>query len=85
MMLTFRCNRYLDLSFNNIRKIDQLEGCVKLKELFFVHNKITNVGEGLKSLVHLQLLELGANRIRVINLCVEKKNRKFLHNFLSEN
>eukprot|EP01117_Protostelium_nocturnum_P006626 TRINITY_DN2385_c0_g1_i1.p1 TRINITY_DN2385_c0_g1~~TRINITY_DN2385_c0_g1_i1.p1 ORF type:complete len:175 (-),score=37.49 TRINITY_DN2385_c0_g1_i1:605-1129(-) len=56
---------YLDLSFNNIRQITNLEGCNKLKELFLVHNKITNMDVGLEPLIQLQLLELGANRIRV--------------------
>ena len=37
----------LDLSFNRITKIENLEKLTKLKTLYFVHNKITKI-EGLE-------------------------------------
>lgn len=56
----------LDLSYNQIRKICGLESLGStLKELYLVENKI-KVIEGLDSLVNLELLELGGNRIREI-------------------
>ncbi|KPI83036.1 protein phosphatase type 1 regulator-like protein [Leptomonas seymouri] len=56
----------LDLSYNQIRKISGLESLgPTLKELYLVENKI-KVIEGLDTLVNLELLELGGNRIREI-------------------
>ena len=56
----------LDLSYNQIRKIRGLESLGStLKELYLVENKI-KVIEGLDTLVNLELLELGGNRIREI-------------------
>jgi protein phosphatase 1 regulatory subunit 7 len=56
----------LDLSYNQIRKIQGLESLGStLKELYLVENKI-KVIEGLDTLVNLELLELGGNRIREI-------------------
>lgn len=56
----------LDLSYNQIRKICGLESLGStLKELYLVENKI-KVIEGLDTLVNLELLELGGNRIREI-------------------
>lgn len=56
--------RSLDLSFNNIKKIENLETLVGLTELFFVSNKISLI-ENLSTLTGLRNLELGDNRIRV--------------------
>ncbi|GET85858.1 protein phosphatase type 1 regulator-like protein [Leishmania tarentolae] len=56
----------LDLSYNQIRKIAGLDSLgPTLKELYLVENKI-KVIEGLDSLINLELLELGGNRIREI-------------------
>ncbi|KPA73368.1 Protein phosphatase type 1 regulator-like protein [Leptomonas pyrrhocoris] len=56
----------LDLSYNQIRKIRGFESLgPTLKELYLVENKIKAV-EGLDTLVNLELLELGGNRIREI-------------------
>ncbi|KAG5486384.1 hypothetical protein CUR178_07699 [Leishmania enriettii] len=56
----------LDLSYNQLRKITGLDSLGStLKELYLVENKI-KVIEGLDNLVHLELLELGGNRIREI-------------------
>lgn len=54
----------LDLSFNCIKHIRNLERCKKLKNLYFVQNKISQI-TGLEELEGLVNLELGANRIRV--------------------
>lgn len=58
-------DRSLDLSFNKIRHIENLECLKNLTNLYFVQNKITKV-ENLGHLTKLINLELGANRIRVI-------------------
>ena len=56
--------RLLDLSFNGIRHIKNVEHLVKLIDLYFVSNKITVI-ENLSTLVNVTNLELGSNRIRV--------------------
>jgi len=58
------CFRLLDLSFNRIRKIENINHLHKLKKLFLVNNKITVI-EDISQLTELTMLELGANRIRV--------------------
>lgn len=55
----------LDLSFNKIKHIKNLETLVKLENLFFVQNKISKV-ENLGSLKALRNLELGGNQIHEI-------------------
>ncbi|KAJ2879672.1 protein phosphatase regulatory subunit Sds22 [Coemansia aciculifera] len=55
----------LDLSFNKIRRIENVSLLMKLSELFFVSNKIQRI-ENLGTLRMLTNLELGANRIRRI-------------------
>ncbi|KAJ1820797.1 protein phosphatase regulatory subunit Sds22 [Coemansia sp. S610] len=55
----------LDLSFNKIRAIENVETLAQLSELFFVSNKIARI-ENLGALRMLTNLELGANRIRQI-------------------
>lgn len=54
----------LDLSFNKIKHIKRVNHLVKLKDLFFVQNKISTI-ENLEGLSNLRQIELGANRIRV--------------------
>lgn len=56
--------RTLDLSFNRIRKIENLDRLLNLKKLFLPANKIAKI-ENLDQLVNLELLELGDNKIRV--------------------
>ncbi len=56
--------RSLDLSFNNIRRIENIHMLTCISELFLVNNKIVEIGN-LGSLVNLHMLELGSNRIRV--------------------
>ncbi|KAJ2560043.1 formin-binding protein [Coemansia sp. RSA 1933] len=55
----------LDLSFNKIRTIENIDALVNLHNLFFVSNKIQTI-ENLSRLTMLRNLELGANRIRAI-------------------
>ena len=57
-------SRVLDLSFNRISKIENLDGQSLVKKLFLTNNKITKV-ENLGHMTCVQMLELGANRIRV--------------------
>lgn len=54
----------LDISFNRLTKIENLDTLVNLQKLFLVSNKITVV-ENLSSLTNLTMLELGDNKIRV--------------------
>lgn len=55
----------LDLSFNNIKHIKHLQNMTKLKELFFVQNRISKI-EKLETLTAIENLEFGGNRIEVI-------------------
>ncbi len=63
-LLVYSCFRHLDLSYNRLRKIENLGTLTKLKILYLVHNKITKI-DGLTSNLQLELLEMGDNRIRV--------------------
>lgn len=54
----------LDISFNRLTKIENLEALEGLQKLFLVSNKISVI-ENLSSLSYLTLLELGDNKIRV--------------------
>lgn len=58
------CFRSLDLSFNLIKVVENLGCLTKLKKLYLVQNKVSKI-EGLQNLSQLEMLELGANRIRV--------------------
>ncbi|KIL85655.1 adenylate cyclase [Fusarium avenaceum] len=55
----------LDLSFNKVKHIKNINHLTKLKELYLVANKISKI-EGLEGLDKLTSLELGSNRIREI-------------------
>lgn len=57
--------RTLDISFNRISRIENLEGLINLKKLYLVNNKIQKI-ENLQNLANLEMLELGSNKIRVI-------------------
>lgn len=52
------------MSFNLIKTIENLGCLVKVTKLFLVSNKISKI-EGLQNLLQLEMLELGANKIRV--------------------
>ena len=56
--------RTLDLSFNLIKTIENLGCLTKVKKLFLVSNKISKI-ECLQNLSQLEMIELGANKIRV--------------------
>ncbi|CUS20210.1 LAQU0S01e01486g1_1 [Lachancea quebecensis] len=56
----------LDLSFNKIKHIKNLETLAKLENLFFVQNKISKV-ENLGKLKSLRNLELGGNQVHEID------------------
>lgn len=57
--------RTLDLSFNKLKHIKNLESLTSLTELYFVQNRIQKI-ENLDSLTKLTMVELAANRIREI-------------------
>lgn len=52
------------MSFNLIKTIENLGCLTKVKKLFLVSNKISKI-EGLQNLSQLEMIELGANKIRV--------------------
>lgn len=52
------------MSFNLIKAIENLGCLVKVTKLFLVSNKISKI-EGLQNLLQLEMIELGANKIRV--------------------
>lgn len=58
--------RTLDISFNVIRDMKPVEHCIHLEELYIANNKI-KVMAGLSGLTKLRKLDLGANRIRVMD------------------
>ena len=55
----------LDLSFNNIKNIKNIDRLVELENLYFVQNRISEI-KNLGTLRKLKNLELGGNRIAVI-------------------
>lgn len=57
----------LDLSFNELRFIRGFQGLTKLRHLYLIQNKITQIPQDVNVIgQHLEILELGSNRIRVI-------------------
>lgn len=56
--------RTIDLSFNRIEVIENLEKLTKVKALYLASNLIKEISS-LSALVSLEILELGANRISV--------------------
>ncbi|BFZ56643.1 protein phosphatase regulatory subunit Sds22 [Savitreella phatthalungensis] len=55
----------LDLSFNKIKHLaHHLHNLTNLQELYLVQNKIAKVGDGLRGLIGLRMIELGGNRLR---------------------
>lgn len=69
--------RVLDLSFNSIRSVDYLNEKLPfakgLTKLYLSNNKIVEIPQGtLEHFPNLELLELGANRLREIPACVRK-------------
>lgn len=62
----FFIHRLLDISFNRVNKIENLDALVNLEKLFLCSNKISVI-ENLSCLANLTMLELGDNKIRVNN------------------
>jgi len=58
--------RVLDMSYNVIRDMDPVALCPNLQELYIANNKLKSMA-GLKSLSQLKKIDLGANRIRVMD------------------
>ena len=58
----------LDISFNRIGKIENLDALVNLEKLFLCSNKISII-DNLSSLCNLTMLELGDNKLRVNRIC----------------
>lgn len=56
----------LDLSFNEIRRIENVSHLSHLRDLYFVSNRIKRI-QGLEGLSKLRLLELGSNALRSID------------------
>jgi len=59
--------RVLDLSFNQIRLIENLDALVHLQYLNLAANLITDVGPGLQRLVSLESLDLSFNQIQSLD------------------
>ncbi|KAL7538639.1 hypothetical protein ACHAXR_008710 [Thalassiosira sp. AJA248-18] len=57
--------RVLDISYNVIRDMGPVSLCPNLQELYIAQNKIKSI-KGLKHLKLLRKIDLGANRIRVM-------------------
>jgi protein phosphatase 1 regulatory subunit 7 len=56
--------RQIDLSYNRIRKIQNLDHLTRLERLFLASNMISKI-ENLDFSLNLQTLELGFNKITV--------------------
>ena len=70
----FTSLRRLELSYNEIRSLAPLSGettnpgpGVALEELYVASNKVSKI-EGLEEFKKLQILELGSNRLRVVEV-----------------
>ncbi|XP_008308222.1 leucine-rich repeat-containing G-protein coupled receptor 4 isoform X2 [Cynoglossus semilaevis] len=60
--------RTLDLSYNEIRAIPSLQGCVRLQEMSFQHNHIQEIDrDTFHGLSALRLLDLSRNEIQFIH------------------
>ncbi|XP_057691584.1 leucine-rich repeat-containing G-protein coupled receptor 4 isoform X1 [Corythoichthys intestinalis] len=60
--------RTLDLSYNEIKELPFLQGCVQLQEISFQHNQIERIGrEHFQGLTALRLLDLSRNKIQFIH------------------
>ncbi|XP_070757900.1 leucine-rich repeat-containing G-protein coupled receptor 4 isoform X1 [Enoplosus armatus] len=60
--------RTLDLSYNEIKELPSLQGCVRLQEISFQHNHIQQIDrDTFRGLSALRLLDLSRNEIRVIH------------------
>ncbi|XP_045887979.1 leucine-rich repeat-containing G-protein coupled receptor 4 isoform X1 [Micropterus dolomieu] len=60
--------RTLDLSYNEIKELPSLQGCVRLQETSFQHNHIQQIDrDTFQGLSALRLLDLSRNEIRVIH------------------
>lgn len=55
----------LDMSYNVIKDMSPVASCLQLTELYLAQNKLKEI-RGLKTLKSLRKLDLGANRIRVM-------------------
>ena len=64
--------------FNELTRIDGLQGLVALRELYLANNKIGAI-EGLHGLPALRLLELGSNRLRAITQLDHLSSLEELH------
>lgn len=83
--------RIIDLAVNEISKIENLESCLQLRELYLGNNKIENIPD-LNYLSHLEILDLQSNKITQIDcnflptsikqlLLSDNKNLKNILNF----
>ena len=52
------------MSFNRIKKIENLETLTKIQKTYLCQNRISKI-ENLNHLTEITMLELGSNRIRV--------------------
>ncbi len=55
-------NIFLDLSFNNIEKIEGLENLNKLKDISLFNNQISKL-ENMNNLEHLEVFSIGNNQL----------------------
>ncbi|KAM6950081.1 leucine-rich repeat-containing G-protein coupled receptor 4 [Lycodopsis pacificus] len=60
--------RTLDLSYNVLKELPSLQGCIRLQEISFQHNRIQQIDrDTFQGLSGLRLLDLSRNEIRVIH------------------
>jgi protein phosphatase 1 regulatory subunit 7 len=56
----------LDVSFNQIRLIENVDKLTCLSEFYIANNKLTDIPLEISTIKQITLLELGANRLREI-------------------
>ncbi|ODV79775.1 L domain-like protein [Suhomyces tanzawaensis NRRL Y-17324] len=61
----------LDLSFNKIKNIKNIETLTELENLYFVQNSIKEI-KNLETLTKIKNLELGGNKIEIISETLDK-------------
>ncbi|XP_068594553.1 leucine-rich repeat-containing G-protein coupled receptor 4 [Brachionichthys hirsutus] len=60
--------RTLDLSYNEIAGLPALQGCVRLQEISFQHNRIQQIDrDTFQGLAALRLLDLSRNEIQIVH------------------
>ncbi|CAO1622868.1 unnamed protein product [Parajaminaea phylloscopi] len=67
----FTSLRILSIQSNRITKIENLSALTDLEELYISHNGLTSLGDGLKDLKKLRVLDIAGNRVTSLGSSLE--------------